>query len=177
TYNELLNGTCKANTLIYVRGPMEPGNTGNFGMGLIPVIQSMIPNLAVQGLNYPAGLMSTTRPYGAFPADMTSLTTTINSAVSKCPNTTILLSGWSLGTAVIRGSLKQLLSTPSGKEIVDKKIGGILLFGDTQYAQSNKTVEGLGGAEAGKFRIFCNGNDAVCGGQLTINQGHIDYMD
>lgn len=137
-------------------------------MGLIPAIQAAIPDLAVQGLNYPAGLMSYTKPNGADPKDIATATSTINTAVQKCPSSTILLSGWSLGTAVIRGALKQLPA-----DVIEKRLAAVLLFGDTQYKQNNQTIPGLA---AEKWKIYCNKNDGSCGGQITFNGEHMVYQ-
>jgi cutinase len=137
-------------------------------MGFIPVVQAVIPDLAVQGLNYPAGLMSYTKPNGVDPKDVATALSIINTAVSKCPASNILLSGWSLGTAVIRGALKQLPA-----DVIDKRLAAVLLFGDTQYKQTNHSIPGLA---AEKWKIYCSKNDGTCGGQITLNGEHISYQ-
>jgi cutinase len=72
----------------------------------------------------------------------------------------------SQGTACIHRSIPKLNAA------VQAKIVGVVLFGDTQAAQTGKKIQGL---SADKVKIYCNTSDAVCTGTLVITQAHFQY--
>jgi len=95
TRNDLVNGICAPVTVIFARGTLELGNVGSlagppFFNTLTDIIDSQ--NLAVQGVDYPgtiAGYLEGGDPTGA-----TTLASLVNQAVSQCPSTQIVLSGY-----------------------------------------------------------------------------------
>ena len=95
TRNDLLNGECKPVTVIFARGTTELGNVGTFaGPPFFNALSDCIgdSNVAVQGVQYAAsigGFLEGGDPNGA--STMAALT---NQAVSQCPQTQIILSGY-----------------------------------------------------------------------------------
>ena len=93
--NDVTNGVCKPVTIIFARGTLELGNVGSLaGPPFFNALGAMIgySNIAVQGVNYGAtiaGYLEGGDPAGA--ADLAALT---NQAVSQCPSTQIILSGY-----------------------------------------------------------------------------------
>ena len=63
-------------------------------------------------------------------------------------------------------------SIPKLTAAVQQKIVGVVLFGDTQAAQTSRKIQGL---TAEKVKIYCNAGDAVCTGTLMITQAHFQY--
>jgi cutinase len=95
TRNDLVNGVCAPVTVIFARGTLELGNVGSlagppFFNALADIIGSN--NLAVQGVNYGATIAGYLE--GGDPAGATTLASLVNLAVSQCPSTQIVLSGY-----------------------------------------------------------------------------------
>ena len=95
TRNDLVNGVCDAVTIIFARGTLELGNVGSlagppFFNALTAIIGSQ--NVGVQGVDYGATIAGYLE--GGDPAGAATLASLVDLAVSQCPNTQILLSGY-----------------------------------------------------------------------------------
>lgn len=95
TRNDLVNGICAPVTVIFARGTLELGNVGSlagppFFNALTDIIGSQ--NLAVQGVDYPGTIAGYLE--GGDPAGAATLASLVNQAVSQCPSTQIVLSGY-----------------------------------------------------------------------------------
>ena len=95
TRNDLVNGVCAPVTVIFARGTVELGNVGAlagppFFNALADIISSQ--NLAVQGVDYGATIAGYLE--GGDPAGAATLAALVNLAVSQCPSTQIVLSGY-----------------------------------------------------------------------------------
>ena len=99
--NELTNVPgvgCKPVTVIFARGTIELGNVGAIvGPPFFSHLDQLIgaDNIAVQGVDYPA----TVAGYliGGDPGGAQTTADLLNQAASNCPNTQIVLSGYSQG--------------------------------------------------------------------------------
>jgi hypothetical protein len=49
---------------------------------------------------------------------------------------------------------------------------GVVLFGDTQAAQTGRKIQGL---SSDAVKIYCNPGDGVCKGTLAITTAHFQY--
>jgi cutinase len=89
-------------------------------------------------------------------------------AATKCPDTVILASGWSLGAAILILAIQDLPKT------IQDRIGGALFYGDLLYDKTHTTIPNFPTA---KTMRVCTDNDAVCrpGDELTISAGHLSY--
>jgi len=172
---ELKNGPCKGVTFIWARGTTESANLGQIiGAQLVPAIRKKIPDIAVEGVTYGAGIAGNLTPGGGDPAGITDATRLYNLAASKCPNTIITGGGYSQGAAITHRAVEAL------PEAVKKRIAGILLYGDTKHKQDGGMIKNF---PKDKVRTFCNGYDdlksaspdGVCGGGLNVNAGHLSY--
>jgi cutinase len=142
---------------------------GISGSQLLPVLKSAIPDIAVEGLNYRAGLATAKKTIGTTDrAAVAEATRLFNLAATKCPDTVILASGWSLGAAILILSIQDL-----PKNIQDR-IGGALFYGDLLY-KSNETA--IPNFPTTKTMRVCSTKDSVCrpGDELTIGAGHMSY--
>jgi hypothetical protein len=95
TRNDLVNDICAPVTVIFARGTLELGNVGSlagppFFNALADIIDSQ--NLAVQGVDYPGTIAGYLE--GGDPAGAATLASLVNQAVSQCPSTQIVLSGY-----------------------------------------------------------------------------------
>lgn len=95
TRNDLVNGMCEAITIIFARGTVEPGNVGDlagppFFNALTAIVGS--ENVAVQGVDYGATIGGYLE--GGDPAGASTLASMVNLAISQCPSTQIVLSGY-----------------------------------------------------------------------------------
>ena len=93
--NDLVNGPCRPVTVIFARGTIELGNVGSLaGPPFFNALTNIIgdSNVAIQGVDYPATIAGYLE--GGDPAGAVKLVSLVNTAMSKCPNTQIILSGY-----------------------------------------------------------------------------------
>ncbi|KAF2401127.1 cutinase [Trichodelitschia bisporula] len=167
--NDLVNGQCKMVTFIFARATTEAGNMGAAaGSGVARYLAGHygLPNVAIQGVKYPADIAGNLMPGGCSSAGISESVRLFNLANTKCPETIIVAGGYSQGTACMHRSIPKLTAA------VQSKIVGVVLFGDTQAAQTGRKIQGLGPE---KVKIYCNTGDGVCGGTLAITTAHFQY--
>jgi cutinase len=92
---------------------------------------------------------------------MANLTTT---ALAACPDTKIILSGYSQGGMVVHNAASSLASS---------QITGAVIFGDPFNGQSVDNVD------SSKLKEYCATGDEVCSGahSFTITAAHLTYGD
>lgn len=96
TRNEL--GECKPVTVIFARGTIELGNVGSItGPPFFNALDGLIgaDNIAVQGVDYPANILGYLE--GGDLGGAATTASLLERAASQCPNTQIVLSGYSQG--------------------------------------------------------------------------------
>ena len=144
------------------------------GPGFIKAVRDKIPNLAVEGVTYPAAVGGNFQKGGADPKGVTEAKKDYELAASKCPNTIIIGAGYSQGAAVTHRAVESLAQN------VKDRIAGVILYGDTQNKQDGGKIKNF---PADKAKVFCNGYgelkgksaDGVCNGGLNVNGGHLAY--
>jgi cutinase len=198
--NDLHDGPCKEVTFIWVRGTTETANLvsditlaqlaatqlvsyadwfaqGQYiGSRLVPEIKKKIPNIAVQGVKYGAGIMGNLTPAGGDAQGIAEAVRDYNMAATKCPNTIITGGGYSQGAAITHRAIEKL------SESVKARIAAVVLFGDTQRYKDKEQIKGF---PVAKTKTYCNGygelasksKDGVCNGLLAVNAGHMSYGD
>ncbi|KAM5354553.1 hypothetical protein ACJ41O_001200 [Fusarium nematophilum] len=155
------NAPCSDVTVIFARGTTEPGNVGLVtGPPFLDALSEQLTgrSITVQGVEYPA-------TFAGFNKNGTegvpSMTAFINQAVTSCPDTKIVISGYSQGALVVRSTADSLpVNTMS-------KINSVVTFGDPR----NQTP--ITGGE-GKTMVICLPEDTVCSGGF-INIAHLTY--
>ncbi|KAF1966327.1 cutinase [Bimuria novae-zelandiae CBS 107.79] len=162
TENDLArNAACADVTVVFARGTVEPGNAGLFvGPPFFDALKKKLAGrtLAVQGVDYPA-------TFAGFNRNGTdgvpSMTKYLNQAITACPKTKVVMSGYSQGSLVVRSTAKSL---PAGTM---SKINSVITFGDPR---GKSAIPGA----VGKQLTICHPNDAVCsGGFITVD--HLTY--
>jgi cutinase len=89
-------------------------------------------------------------------------------AYNQCPNSVIVAGGYSQGAAVTH----EAISNSGLSSVVVAKIVGVVLFGDTQYAQDGGKITNY---PTQNTKIFCALGDLVCDGTLIITAAHLTY--
>jgi len=172
---ELTSGGCKPVIFIWVRGTTESPNLGAIiGGQLVPQIRKVIPDIAVEGVTYGAGIGGNLTPGGGDPAGIADAKRLYSLAASKCPNSIITGGGYSQGAAITHRAVESL------PQSVKRRIAAIILYGDTKYKQDGGRIKNF---PPEKVRTFCNGYgdlksasaDGVCNGGLNVNFGHLSY--
>lgn len=115
---------------------------------------------------YAAALPPNFMPKNTDDKSIAAATKIINMANTKCPNSTILIGGYSQGTAVMDNAIQGL---PAATQ---SKIAGVAFFGYTRNAQDKAQIPGYPKAQT---KIFCAPGDLVCDNTLTITAAHLSY--
>ncbi|KAH8666916.1 cutinase-domain-containing protein [Xylariales sp. PMI_506] len=170
TSNEIIDGDgCEDVVLIFARGTLQPGNIGDMpaillSNGLIEAVSG--GSVSVQGVNYPAGLLTNLDPGGCSATDAAGMAKMITNVTTACPSSQIVVAGYSQGAAMVHASISMLTAAEQ------ERITAAVTFGDTQAEQTDFTI---GSLPASKVKIFCNSGDLVCDGVLLITTAHLNY--
>lgn len=132
--------------------------------------------VAVQGVDYAAdaGGIATEVTGGAGTQAMVA---DVQKAVQKCPDTQIVISGYSQGAMLVHNTANKLSADQAGK------VKAAVTFGDPFKSQALKNVP------EGAFKTFCATSDPVCGAggvgaiggassggsSSTSTSGHLGY--
>ncbi|KAF8889140.1 cutinase [Infundibulicybe gibba] len=87
----------------------------------------------------------------------------VNSIASSCPNTEIVMSGYSQGAQVTHLAADKLSSATQDRR------QGCVVFGDPDNNQ------GFPGVLDARSITFCAQRDDICDGGATINAAHLSY--
>ncbi|POS72165.1 cutinase [Diaporthe helianthi] len=170
TSSQLTDGTpCRAVTLIYARGTTQNGNigaAGDVGPLLMNNLASIIgsANLAVQGVTYPASILGFLAG-----GDATGSQLMANLAVqasTQCPNTKIVLSGYSQGGQLVHNAANLLKSN----QAVVNRVAAVLIFGDPNDGDP------VGSIPSSKVQIICHEGDNICDGGALVLPSHLNYQ-
>ncbi|KAL3481335.1 cutinase-domain-containing protein [Aspergillus californicus] len=150
------NSGCKALTFIFARGTSEIGNMGSI---VGPKVGSELDSLtggkaAIQGVDYPASAAGNAELGAAGGPEMASL---VSEALKQCPDTKVVLGGYSQGAMVVHNAAGKLSSG---------QVVGAVTFGDPFKAQQPDNIA--------KFKTFCASGDPVCLDGANI-MAHLSY--
>ncbi|KAG9229896.1 putative cutinase [Amylocarpus encephaloides] len=167
TQNDLSNGTpCKPITVIFARGTLSEGNVGlSTGPPFFQEISKLtgIDNLAVQGVTYSASVPGFLG--GGDLAGSETMAKLVDKALTECPNTKVVMSGYSQGGQLVRNAARKLSAASQAK------VSSVVIFGDPNYGMA------VGQIAASKVKIFCHTGDNICEGGLLIFPPHQNYKD
>ncbi|KGO75671.1 Cutinase [Penicillium italicum] len=140
------NAGCKEYTFIFARGTTEPGNMGTvIGPPLAMQLNSLTGNkVTVQGVDYPADIAGNALLGASGGPAMAQL---VKQALSQCPQTKVLLGGYSQGAMVVHNAANTLAAG---------QVTAAVLFGDPFKA------ENVGKVAGDKVKEFCHLGDPVC---------------
>ncbi|KKZ66074.1 cutinase [[Emmonsia] crescens] len=143
---------CQPLTLIFARGTDEKGNMGDIiGPPLATALRALLKGkVAVQGVDYPASLLGNLNfgeDGGAIMVDL------VNHSLSQCPESKVVLAGYSQGAAVIHNA---------SRDLQDGQVARAVLFGDPLHNLPLRSI-----AED-KVMWICAEGDPICRGGLDI---------
>ncbi|PGH00754.1 cutinase [Blastomyces parvus] len=156
---EKFNG-CQPLTLIFARGTDEKGNMGDIiGPPLAAALRTLLKgNITVQGVNYPAsylGNLSFGEDGGPMVVDL------VNSSLSQCPKSKVVLAGYSQGATVVHNAAGDLRHG---------QVARAVLFGDPLHDLP------LDSLAEDKVMSICAEGDPFCRGGLNII-AHLSYAE
>ncbi|KAH7067107.1 cutinase-domain-containing protein [Paraphoma chrysanthemicola] len=154
---------CTDMTVIFARGTGETGNVGTVsGPPMFKALRSKLGNdrVKVQGVDYPASAGGNANQGADGGKKMAEL---VAKALSQCPNTKVIVSGYSQGGMVVHNAFKNGLAA--------SQVSGAVLFGDPLKRSP------VGDLPAAKIKQFCGTSDTICGGggDGGATGGHISY--
>ncbi|MFZ1164144.1 cutinase family protein [Mycobacterium sp.] len=151
-------GPCPDVEVVSARGTDEPPGPGSNGDAFIDALRSKVPgrDIEVYGVNYPAtDDLARSSLVGADDARAH-----VQSTVANCPNTRLVLSGYSQGANVIDRITEQL-----PPEVADH-VASVALFGNPESALASKMVGGqlptIGPLYRPKTIELCIPDDPIC---------------
>ncbi|CBF83913.1 uncharacterized protein ANIA_10346 [Aspergillus nidulans FGSC A4] len=150
------NSGCKELTFIFARGTTEIGNMGTVvGPKVGEALKSLTGNkAAIQGVDYPADAAGNAALGGSGGPKMASL---VETALKQCPDTKIVLGGYSQGAMVVHNAASKLSSG---------QVVGAVTFGDPFKSQKPDNID--------QFKTFCASGDPVCLNGANV-MAHLSY--
>ncbi|PBP21072.1 cutinase [Diplocarpon rosae] len=137
---------CPGMSVIFARGTAEPGNvgilTGPPFFAAIGEYMNGTNQLSIQGVDYEA------QPAGFFAGG--SLRGAAMITLTSCPDTPLLVSGYSQGAQLIH------LATASLPNTTTSRITSVVMFGDP------KNGTALNGVDASRVMTICHAGDDIC---------------
>ncbi|KAF9699393.1 hypothetical protein EKO04_002648 [Ascochyta lentis] len=168
TYNQLTDGTaCRAVTVIYARGTTQEGNVGSAdseGPTFFNALASRlggVSRLAIQGVTYPADIFGFLA--GGDANGATTMFNLINTAISKCPSTKIVVSGYSQGAQLVHTATQRLTAAAAAR------VSAVVTFGDADRDET------FGSVATSKVLIICHNGDNICDNGIITTAQHRNY--
>ncbi|KAF1814278.1 cutinase [Eremomyces bilateralis CBS 781.70] len=162
---QLSGSGCKPYTLIYARGTFEPGAFGiSVGPQLTHGISLKMPGqwkgVGVEK-GYDADLAG--NACGGIPGGI-ALMRYLEAEVQKCPQTKIMVAGYSQGAMAVHNGLAY--SRPEAKA----NVIGAVVYGDPMKGAR------IIGFPSEKLQTYCAADDPVCEGYAAITLTHFSYL-
>ncbi|KAJ4382578.1 hypothetical protein N0V86_001800 [Didymella sp. IMI 355093] len=168
TYNQLTDGTaCRRVTVIWARGTTQEGNVGSpdsEGPTFFNALASRLggtSQLAIQGVTYPADVFGFLA--GGDAGGATTMFNLINQAISKCPSTKIVVTGYSQGAQLVHTATQRLTAAAAAK------VSAVVTFGDADRDET------FGSVATSKVLIICHEGDNICDNGIIITPQHRNY--
>ncbi|MEU8816864.1 cutinase family protein [Actinoplanes sp. NPDC048796] len=167
---------CAAVHIIATRASTERPGAGIIGSLVSSVQRASRQTVSTEATDYPAVL----NPYGpSVSAGVRALTGQITAKAAACPDTKLVLMGYSQGAHVIgdvlAGSGRQAVSTPN--QALDArlaaKVTAVILMGDPRYVAGKSFNAGTSRTNG----LFARGNDAALDGFAAKIQSYCDTGD
>ena len=190
------SGGCAQVSIITARASTEAAGEGITGALVTQVVNSSTQTVSRASVSYPASLTnyasSSLQGINALKSQLTSL-------VNSCPNTKVVLFGYSQGAHVVgdvlgggQGGSLGATTAPVAANI-SSHVTAIVTFGDPRHVvngpqfnvgtsrtnglfpRSSAQVNALN-AFASKFQAYCDANDEFCSSGLSLNV-HLTYLN
>jgi cutinase len=162
-------GPCPDVEVVFARGTTEPPGVGSVGQAFVDSLRPKVPtrSVGVYGVNYPA-TDDFVRSESAGTGDARAH---VESTVANCPNTRMVLGGYSQGAAVI-----DMITNDLQPEVADH-VAAVAVFGNPESTFGRT----LGGTQVPaisplyrpKTIDLCVPDDPVCSGGSDWNAHHL----
>lgn len=148
--------SCPQVEVVFARGRNEPPGVGRVGTAFVDALRAKVPqNIGVYAVNYPANI--------EIPQGANDISSRIQDMASRCPDTRLVIGGYSLGAA----STAMALSSgdkgfgfdrplPPG---MDSHIAAVALFGNVTHRMGGSNISPV---YQDRTIDQCNGSDPVC---------------
>ncbi|KAJ0123830.1 cutinase [Diaporthe amygdali] len=165
TRQDLNDGTCGDLLVVFSRGTQEPGNVGALvGPPFFKALEGALGSshtLGVQGVDYDATV--TDYLEGGDPEGSQEMASLVTKALSSCPNSKIVLSGYSQGGQLVHNAAKLLPAETM------QAVSSVVIFGDPDSSQSVENVD------LEKVMVVCHQGDDICQFGDLILLDHLTY--
>jgi cutinase len=162
---------CPDVEVVFARGTTEPPGVGGVGQAFVDSLRSQLGrrSVGVYAVDYPAS-----RDFdSSTPAGANDASGHIQSMAANCPNTRMVLGGYSQGAAVID------LSTTAMPPQVADHVAAAALFGGPKSAFADTLSPGplptIGPLYAAKTIDLCVPNDPICSSGMDMG-AHVAYI-
>jgi cutinase len=163
---------CPDVEIVFARGTTEPPGVGGIGQAFVDLLRSQLGgrSVGVYAVDYPAS-----RDFDvSTPAGANDASTHIQSMAANCPNTRMVLGGYSQGAGVID------LSTTAMPPQVADHVAAAALFGAPKSAFADTLSPGplpaVGPLYATKTIDLCVPNDPICSDGWDM-RAHVAYVE
>ena len=149
---------CPDVEVVFARGTTEPPGVGTTGQAFVDALRSRLGDrsLGVYAVNYPASRAFDT----STPAGGDDMSAHVQSMAANCPNTRMVLGGYSQGAAVVD------LATNEMPPAVAGNVAATAVFGGPRSSFADSLSAGplpaIGPLYAGKTIDLCVPNDPIC---------------
>ncbi|MEW5809715.1 MAG: cutinase family protein [Actinomycetota bacterium] len=178
---------CNDVEVVFARGTNEPPGVGEIGQAFVNALDARLPGrtIDVYGVNYPASYDFATGVEGVIDASHR-----IESIVAQCPNTRIVLGGYSQGAAVagytVIGSLPPGFVLPDGvtgpmPASVAPHVAAVVMFGTPKpwvvnLLASQAPPMSISADYTAKMLQLCAPGDPICGDGGLDRAAHRAYL-
>jgi cutinase-like protein len=181
-------GPCPDVEVVFARGTFEPAGVGGIGAAFVDALRSKVggKSVDVYPVNYPASLDFATAADGVIDA-----ANRVRDMAASCPNTRMVLGGYSQGAAVIgyitEDGIPAGFTPPAGitgpmSPTLANHVAAVALFGKPstgflQVIRAPAPPITVGHLYAAKTVDLCIPDDPVCSPGGTDNGAHTLYAD
>ncbi|KAJ8069819.1 hypothetical protein OCU04_000234 [Sclerotinia nivalis] len=155
---------CAPMMLIFARGTTETGTLGTVvGPPLVAALGQAVgaSKVAAQGVPYPADIPGFLAGGDSNGSKM--MAQMVSTAVTNCPDSKVVMSGYSQGGQLVHNAAKMLPAATMAK------VSAVVIFGDPD----NGTP--VAGASAAKTKVICHTGDNICAHGDLILMPHLTY--
>ncbi len=149
---------CPDVEIVFARGTTEPPGVGGIGQSFVDALRARLGDrsVGVYAVNYPASRdFSTSTPAGG-----NDMSAHVQSMAASCPNTRMVLGGYSQGAAVVD------LATSEMPPAVADHVAATAMFGGPRSSLADALSPGplpaVGPLYAGKTVELCVPDDPIC---------------
>jgi cutinase len=163
---------CTDVEVVFARGTHQEPGLGNIGQAFVDSLTSKVggKSVGVYAVNYPAN----DDYHNSAPAGSNDASAHIQGTVANCPNTKIVLGGYSQGSTVI-DLATQVMPAP-----VAGHVAAVALFGEptSQFSSSlwgGQPLPTINPVYSGKTLSLCAPDDPICSSGGNI-MAHVSYI-